>query len=45
LARLEGEVAFRDLTTRVPSLALDGAPIRRRTDLLRGYERVPVAVR
>jgi cytochrome P450 len=43
LARLEGEVAFRDLTARVPSLSLAGSPVRRGTDLLRGYERVPVS--
>jgi hypothetical protein len=45
LARLEGEIAFRDLSERLPSLAFDGTPVRRRTDLLRGYERVPVTVR
>jgi cytochrome P450 len=42
LARLEGEVAFRDLSERLPSLTLDGTPVRRPTDLLRGYERVAV---
>jgi len=42
LARLEGEVAFGDLSRRLPLLRLDGRPVRKRTDLLRGYERVPV---
>jgi cytochrome P450 len=42
LARLEGEVAFRDLTARLPSLSLAGKPVRRGTDLLRGYSKVPV---
>ena len=45
LARLEGEVAFRDLTARLPRLELEGRPVRRRSDLLRGYQRVPVSVR
>ena len=44
LARLEGEVAFADLTGRVPGLTLDSRPVRRRADLLRGYERVPVRI-
>ena len=43
LARLEGEVAFGDLSQRLPSLAIAGKPIRKRTDLLRGYERIPVS--
>ena len=42
LARLEGEVAFRHLTGRLPSLRPAGAPVRKRTDLLRGFERLPV---
>lgn len=42
LARLEGEVAFAHLTSRRPSLRPDGRAVRKRTDLLRGYERVPV---
>ena len=42
LARLEGEVAFRALATRLPDLTLAGTP-RRRTGLtLRGYESLPV---
>jgi cytochrome P450 len=44
LARIEGEVAFRDLSTRLPAMAAAGPAVRRRTDLLRGYERVPVTV-
>jgi cytochrome P450 len=43
LARLEGEVAFGDLTARHPSLTLAGQAVRKRTDLLRGYVRVPVS--
>lgn len=42
LARLEGEVAFRSLSTRMPSMRVSGRPVRKRTDLLRGYERFPV---
>lgn len=42
LARLEGEIAFRDLSTRLPGLSAAGRPVRKRTDLLRGYERIPV---
>ncbi len=42
LARLEGEVAFRDLTERFARLHTTRRPTRRRADLLRGYERVPV---
>lgn len=44
LARLEGDVAFRGLTSRLPALVVAGKAIRKRTDLLRGYERIPVAV-
>ena len=43
LARLEGEVAFSALA-RYPSLRATGKPVRKRTDLLRGYESVPVAI-
>jgi cytochrome P450 len=42
LARLEGEVAFSAFTERFPGLRLAGKPLRKRTDLLRGYERVAV---
>ena len=40
LARLEGAVAFGDLTRRFPGLQLAGRPRRRPTDLMRGYEHV-----
>ena len=43
LARLEGEIAFGSLSERMPTLALAGKPVRKRTDLLRGFERIPVA--
>lgn len=42
LARLEADVAFGDLTTRRPGLVLAGSPVRKKTDVLRGFERVPV---
>jgi cytochrome P450 len=42
LARLEGEVAFRALATRLPDLALAGQPRRRGGLTLRGYESLPV---
>ncbi|HUP86759.1 MAG TPA: cytochrome P450 [Acidimicrobiales bacterium] len=42
LARLEGEVAFRSLSTRLPSMQVSGRPARKRTDLLRGYQRISV---
>ena len=42
LARLEAEVAFGDLTTHRPALVLEGAPLRKKTDVLRGFERVAV---
>lgn len=45
LARLEGEVAFAALTSRLPNLHLIGEPARKRTDLLRGFHRVEVANR
>ena len=44
LARMEGEIAFGSLSERMPTLALAGKPVRKRTDLLRGFERIPVAV-
>ena len=43
LARLEGEVAFGDLSSRLPSLRIAAKPVRKRTDLLRGFERIPVS--
>ena len=42
LARMEGEVGLRALFDRFPSLALAGAPHRRRTRVLRGYDAMPV---
>ena len=42
LARLEADVAFRDLTTRLPGLTITGRPVRKKTDILRGFERIPV---
>lgn len=44
LARLEGRVGLQMLLERFPDLRLDGAPERRGTRVLRGYEHVPVAV-
>ena len=43
LARLEGEIAFGSLSSRLPQLRAAGPAVRKRTDLLRGYERIPVA--
>lgn len=45
LARLEGEVAFTALLERVTDLRPAGRAVRRRNELLRGYERLPVAFR
>jgi cytochrome P450 len=42
LARMEGEVGLRALFDRFPDLALDGAPHRRPTRVLRGYDAMPV---
>jgi cytochrome P450 len=42
LARLEGEVGLQRLFTRFPDLALAGAPTRRPTRVLRGWEALPV---
>jgi cytochrome P450 len=44
LARMEGEVALRALVERFPDMRSAGAPVRRRTKLLRGYATVPVAL-
>ncbi|NGN62960.1 cytochrome P450 [Streptomyces sp. A7024] len=44
LARLEARVALRMLYERFPGLRVSGVPQRRRTRVLRGYERLPVAV-
>ncbi|MGC5054232.1 cytochrome P450 [Micromonospora sp. DT48] len=45
LARLEGEVGLRSLFERYPDLALDGAPRRRSTRVLRGYDHLPVRLK
>ena len=42
LARLEGRVAFEELTRTHPGLTLAGPPVRRPLLVLRGYEAVPV---
>jgi cytochrome P450 len=42
LARLEGEIGLRALFRRFPDLALSGAPHRRPTRVLRGYDAIPV---
>ncbi len=42
LARLEGRIAFEELTRRYPKLELAGTPARRQLLVLRGYESVPV---
>ena len=44
LARMEGEVALRALFDRFPDIAPDGAPHRRPTRILRGYDAMPVAL-
>jgi cytochrome P450 len=44
LARMEGEVALRALVERFPDMKAAGAPVRRRTKLLRGYASVPVSI-
>ena len=44
LARLEGDVALTALAAAFPDMRLAGNPRRRPTDLLRGYESVPVTV-
>jgi cytochrome P450 len=45
LARLEARVALRLLYERFPGLRVSGAPVRRGTRVLRGYESVPVTSR
>jgi cytochrome P450 len=42
LARLEGRVAFEELTRRYPSLEMAGTPSRRPLLVLRGFESIPV---
>ena len=43
LARLEGQVMFPKLLTRFPGLELAGAPTRRRSTTIRGFDALPVA--
>lgn len=42
LARIEGAIALQALFSRFPLLALDGAPVRRATRVLRGYQGMAV---
>jgi cytochrome P450 len=42
LARLEATVALRELYARFPGLHVSGRPVRRATQVLRGYEHLPV---
>lgn len=45
LARMEGEIGLRALFRRFPDLRLDGAPHRRPTRVLRGYDAMPADLR
>jgi cytochrome P450 len=45
LARLEAQIALRELYGRYPGLRVCGPPVRRATQVLRGYERLPVTLR
>ncbi len=42
LARLEARVALRELYARYPDLRVAGTPVRKQTQVLRGYEHLPV---
>lgn len=44
LARLETRIALRELYRRFPGLRVSGRPARRGTQVLRGYERLPVTL-
>jgi cytochrome P450 len=44
LARLEGGIAFPRLLRRFPQLSAAGAPVRRETLLLRGFDELPVTI-
>ncbi|MGH3934896.1 MAG: cytochrome P450 [Pseudonocardiaceae bacterium] len=44
LARLEGEIGLQALFRRFPDLTLAGAPHRRPTRVLRGYDAIPVTL-
>lgn len=45
LARLETRIALRELYARFPVLQVSGPPTRRETQVLRGYEHLPVRLR
>ena len=45
LARMEGAVALRRLFERFPDMTLSSGAVRRQLRILRGYERLPVALR
>jgi cytochrome P450 len=45
LARLEGVVDLRTLAERFPGLRVSRPPVRRNLHTLRGFERLPVALR
>ncbi|GAB2470533.1 cytochrome P450 [Jatrophihabitans fulvus] len=45
LARMEAAIALETLFERFPDLRITGAPRRRRTRVLRGFEHLPVAAR
>jgi cytochrome P450 len=42
LARLEARVALRELYARFPDLRVAGTPVRKQTQVLRGFEHLPV---
>jgi cytochrome P450 len=42
LARLEARVALRELYARFPDLRVTGTPVRKQTQVLRGFEHLPV---
>jgi cytochrome P450 len=45
LARLEGVVGLQALSERFPGLRVDGRPVRRDLQTLRGFEVLPVRLR
>jgi cytochrome P450 len=45
LARMEGEIGLQALFRRFPGLTLAGAPHRRPTRVLRGYDAIPVSLK
>jgi cytochrome P450 len=44
LARMEGEIGLRTVFERYPELRVEPGAVRRRTRILRGYERLPVTL-